>query len=213
MALYSEAELDVKAKATVFSLDRNLERTGIVRQIGEQYTRFCDSPQAKQLSIKSRKITEGAQLRLLFEALCFTSFLTFQIIPKHVSTRKLIRKKINHQLVNYYIHRVARHLFQLCKDLGMTKLRDIVLVSTSPKAKIKFGDFLNPVLRLKEYSDSRASKRGTEIERFAAHIGRTLDPYHYQELANFIRPQVSTLSKLAEEVMTEVFKPTVKLKA
>jgi len=99
MALYSEVELDVKAKATVFSLDRNLEHASIVRQIGEQYTRLCDSPEAKKLSIKSREITEGAQLRLLFEALCFTSFLTFQIIPKYVSTRKLIRKKINHQLV------------------------------------------------------------------------------------------------------------------
>jgi hypothetical protein len=213
MALYSEAELDVKARATVFSLDRNLEHARIVRQIGEQYTRLCDSPEAKKLSIKSRKITEGAQLRLLFEALCFTSFLTFQIIPKYVSTRKLIRKKINHQLVNYYINRVARHLLGLCQDLGMTKLRDIVLISTPPETKIKFGDPLNPVVRLKEYTECLARKRGSETDRFGEHIGRALDPYHYQELATLTRPQVSTLSKLAEEVMTEVFKPSVKLKA
>jgi len=213
MALYSEVELDVKAKATVFSLDRNLEHASIVRQIGEQYTRLCDSPEAKKLSIKSREITEGAQLRLLFEALCFTSFLTFQIIPKYVSTRKLIRKKINHQLVNYYISRVARHLLGLCQDLGMTKLRDIVLISTPPETKIKFGDPLNPVVRLKQYTEYLARKRGTEAEKFGEHIGRALDPYHYQELAKLTRPQVSTLSKLADEVMKEVFKPSVKLKA
>ena len=213
MALYSEVELDVKAKATVFSLDRNLEHASIVRQIGEQYTRLCDSPEAKKLSIKSREITEGAQLRLLFEALCFTSFLTFQIIPKYVSTRKLIRKKINHQLVNYYISRVDRHLLGLCQDLGMTKLREIVLISTPPETKIKFGDPLNPVVRLKQYTECLARKRGTEAEKFGEHIGRALDPYHYQELAKLTRPQVSTLSKLADEVMKEVFKPSVKLKA
>ena len=212
MALYSEAELDVKAKATVFSLDRNLERAGIVRQIGEQYTSFCETPEAKKLSIKSRKITEGAQLRLLFETLCFTSFFTFQIIPKYVTKRRLIRKKINHQLVNYYIKRVARHLFRLCQDLGMTKLREIVLTSTPPEIKIKFGDPLNPVVRLKEYAECLARKRDTVTERFGEHIGRALDPYHYQELAKLTRPQASTLSKLAEEVMTEVFKPSVKLK-
>ena len=167
----------------------------------------------KKLSIKSREITEGAQLRLLFEALCFTSFLTFQIIPKYVSTRKLIRKKINHQLVNYYISRVDRHLLGLCQDLGMTKLRDIVLISTPPETKIKFGDPLNPVVRLKQYTEYLARKRGTEAEKFGEHIGRALDPYHYQELAKLTRPQVSTLSKLADEVMKEVFKPSVKLKA
>ena len=197
----------------MFSLDRNLEHAGIIRQIGEQYTKFCDSPEAKKLSIKSRKITEGAQLRLLFETLCFTTFLTFEIVPKHVSTRKLLRKKTNPQLVNYYINRVARHLFKLCQDLGMTKLRDIVLISTPPETKIKFGDLLNPVVRLKEYKDCRARKRDTETERFGAHIGRALDPYHYQELAILTRPQVSTLSKLVEDVMAEIFKPTVKLKA
>ena len=95
----------------------------------------------------------------------------------------------------------------------MTKLRDIVLVSTAPETKIKFGDLLNPVVRLKEYAGCRARKRGTEIERFGEHIGRALDPYHYKELANLTRAQVPALSKLAEEVMTEVFKPTVKLKA
>lgn len=212
MALYSEAELDVKARAAVFSLDRNLERAGIVRQIGEQYTRLCDSPEAKKLSIKSRKITEGAQLRLLFETLCFTSFLTFQIVPNYVSTRKLLIRKINHQLVNYYINRVARHLLGLCQDLGMTKLRDIVLISTPPETKIKFGDPLSPVGRLKKYAECLARKRGTETKRFSEHIGRALDPYHYQELAKLTIPLVSTLSKLADQVMTEVFKPSVRLK-
>jgi len=95
----------------------------------------------------------------------------------------------------------------------MTKLRDIVLISTPPETKIKFGDPLNPVVRLKQYTEYLARKRGTEAEKFGEHIGRALDPYHYQELAKLTRPQVSTLSKLADEVMKEVFKPSVKLKA
>ena len=107
MAWYSDAVLDVKAKATVLSLDRNLENAGIVKQIHDQYTNFCDSSEAKKLSIKPRKITEGAESRLLFEMLCFTSFLTHQTIPKYVSTRKLFRKKINYELVEYYIDQVG----------------------------------------------------------------------------------------------------------
>ena len=95
----------------------------------------------------------------------------------------------------------------------MTKLRDIVLVSTTPETKIKFGDPLNPLARLKEYAECRAGKRGTETERFGEHIGRALDPYHYKVLANLARAQVPVLSKLADEVMTEVFRSTVNLKA
>ena len=213
MARYSDAVLDVKAKATVLSLDRNLENAGIVKQIRDQYTNFCDSSEARKLSIKPRKITVGAESRLLFEMLCFTSFLTYQIIPKYVSTRKIIRKKINRELVDYYIDQVARHLLTLCQDLGMTKLRDIVLISTSPEIKIRFGDPLNPGVRLTEYRECHAKERGKETERFGEYIGKALDPYHYQELSNLSRPRILTLSQLAEEVMTEVFKPSVKLKA
>ena len=213
MAWYSDAVLDVKAKATVLSIDRNLANAGIVKQICDQYANFCDSSDAKKLSIKSRKITEGAESRLLFEMLCFTSFLTYQIIPKYVSTRKLFKKKINHELVDYYTDQVAKHLLRLCQDLRMTKLRDIVLISTSPEIKIKFGDPLNPGVRLTEYRECHARERGKETESFGEHIGKTLDPYHYHELSNLSRPQVSTLSKLAEESMTEVFNPSVKLKA
>ena len=212
MGSYSQAELDVKAKAAVFSLDRNLEQAGIIKQICQHYLAFCDSPEAKKLSIKSRKITEGAELRMLFEALCFTSFLTYQIIPKYVSRRRLMRKKINHELVDYYMKQVAKHLSGICQDFGMTKLQDIVFISPPPNVKIKFGDHLNPVVRLREYLKCHARKRGTEIERFGELIGKALDPYHYLELARLSRPQASNLSKLAEQVMKEVFKPAVKMK-
>jgi hypothetical protein len=43
MALYSEAELDVKAKATVFALDRNLAQISIVKEISDLYITFCES--------------------------------------------------------------------------------------------------------------------------------------------------------------------------
>jgi hypothetical protein len=68
-------------------------------------------------------------------------------------------------------------------------------------------------VRLKEYAECHAGKRGTETEKFAAHLGKALDPYNYQELAKLFKPQASSLFKLAEQVMTEVFKPSVKMKA
>ena len=114
MALYSETELDVKAKAIVFSLDRNLAQNSIIKEISDLYITFCESSKARKLSMKPRKVTEGVELRLLFELLCFTSFLTSQIIPNYVSTRKLLIKKTNYELVHYYSRQAAKHLEKFC---------------------------------------------------------------------------------------------------
>ncbi len=213
MALYSKAELDVKAKAAVYSLDRNVEHSNIVKVIFDLYIVFCKSSQAKKLSIKPRKITEGIELRLIFEVLCFATFLTFRIVPKYISTRKLILKKTNYELVRYYIDRVSQHLLKHCQDFGMTKLREIVLIAPPPKIKIKYGDPLNPLARFTEYSQYHATKRGTETQQFGRNIGKALDPYHYPALETLWSEQVTALTKLAEKVMTEIFKPSVRLKA
>lgn len=213
MAIYSEAELDVKAKATVFSLDRNLERTNVVRQISDIYIRFCETSEAKKRFIKPRKITEGVELRLLFESLCFATFLTTKITPRYISTKRLIIKKVNHELVRYYNARAAQHLTKLCHDLGMTKLSEIVLISSSPEIKIKHGDPLHPMTRLKEYSECQVRKRGTEVVHFGRNIGKALDPFNYQALETLWSELVKTLTKLTDKVLSEVFKPTVKLRA
>jgi len=211
MALYSEAELDVKAKAIVFSLDRNLAQNSTVKEISDLYITFCESSKASKLSMKPRKVTEGVELRLLFELLCFTSFLTSQIIPNYVSTRKLLRKKTNYKLVHYYRGQAAKHLEKLCQDLGMTKLREVIFISPPPDVKIKLGDPLHPVARLTEYAESHAEKKGREAQHFAQHLSKALDPYHYKDLEALWNPQVMTLKKLAQKAMAEVFEPSVKL--
>jgi hypothetical protein len=213
MAIYSEAELDVKAKANVFSLDRNLERTNVVSDISASYIRFCESSEAKKRSIKPRKITEGVELRLLFEALCFTAFVTTGMTPRHIATRRLILKKVNHELVRYYNTRVAQHLIKLCHDLGMTKLSEIVLISPPPEIKIKHGDPLHPMTRLKEYSECQGRKRGTEAQHFGRNIGKALDPFNYQVLETLGKEQVTALTKLTEKVLSEVFRLSVKPRA
>ena len=211
MARYSEAELDVKAKATVFSLDRNLAQGNIVKQFSEIYLTFCESSKASNLSIKPRNVTEGVELRLLFELLCFTSFLTSQSISNYVSTRKLLRKKTNHELVRYYSGQVAKHLTRLCQDLGMTKLKEIIFISPPPDVKIKLGDPLHPAARFTEYSKCHAEKKGREAQHFAQHLSKALDPYHYQNLEALWNPQVTTLKKLAQRALAEAFGPSVKL--
>jgi hypothetical protein len=210
MAIYSEAELDVKAKANVFALDRNLERTNVVKDISASYIRFCQSSEAKKRSIKPRKITEGVELRLLFEALCFTVFVTTGMTPRYIATRRLILKKVNHELVRYYNTRVAQHLIRLCHDLGMTKLNEIVLISPPPEIKIKHGDPLHPMTRLKEYSECQGRKRGTEAQHYGRNIGKALDPFNYQALETLGREQVTALTKLTEKVLSEVFRLSVK---
>jgi hypothetical protein len=211
MALYSEAELDVKAKATVFSLDRNLAQNSIVKEITDLYITFCESTNARKLSVRPRKVTEGVELRLLFELLCFTCFLTSQVIPNYVSTRKLVIRKTNYELVRYYSGQVAKHLEKFCQDLGMTKLREIIFISPPPDVKLKLGDPLNSTARLTEYSECHAGKKGREVQHFAQHISKALDPYHYSTLEVLWNPQVMIFKNLAERVMAEVFKPSVKL--
>jgi len=211
MALYSEAELDVKAKATVFSLDRNLAQNSIIKEISDLYITFCESSKARKLSMKPRKVTEGVKLRLLFELLCFTSFLISQIIPNYVSTRKLLIKKTNYELVHYYSRQAAKHLEKLCQDLGMTKLREIIFISPPPDVKIKLGDPLHPIARLTEYSECHTEKKGREVQHFAQHLSKALDPYHYPDIEALWNPQVMALKKLAQRAMAEVFEPSVKL--
>ena len=211
MALYSEAELDVKAKATVFSLDRNLAQNSIIKEISDLYITFCESSKARKLSMKPRKVTEGVELRLLFELLCFTSFLISQIIPNYVSTRKLLIKKTNYELVHYYSRQAAKHLEKLCQDLGMTKLREIIFISPPPDVKIKLGDPLHPIARLTEYSECHTEKKGREVQHFAQHLSKALDPYHYPDIEALWNPQVMALKKLAQRAMAEVFEPSVKL--
>jgi hypothetical protein len=211
MALYSEAELDVKAKATVFALDRNLAQNSIIKEISDLYFTFCESSKAKKLSMKPRKVTEGVELRLLFELLCFTSFLTSQIIPNYVSTRKLLLKKIHYESVRYYSGQVAKHLTRFCQDLGMTKLREIIFISPPPDVKLKLGDPLHPTARLTEYAECYAGKKGREVQHFAQHLSKALDPYHYPDLEALWNPQVTTLKQLTQRAMAEVFKPSVKL--
>jgi hypothetical protein len=209
MALYSEAELDVKAKATVFALDRNLAQDSIVKEISAHYITFCESSKARKLSMKPRTVTEGVELRLLFELLCFTSFLTSQTISNYLSTRKLLRKRTNYEFVRYYSGRVGHHLTRLCQDLGMTKLREILFISSPPDVKIKLGDPLHPAVRLTEYSECHTEKKGTEVQHFAQHLSKALDPYHYPSLEVLWNPQIVTLKKLAQRAMAEVFKPSV----
>jgi hypothetical protein len=211
MALYAEAELDVKAKATVYSLDRNLAQNSIVKEISDLYITFCESSKARKLSMKPRKVTEGVELRLLFELLCFTSFLTSQIIANYVSTRKLLIKKTNYELARYYSGQVAEHLVRFCQDLRMTKLREIIFISPPPDVKIKLGDPLHPTARLTEYSERHAREKGREVQHFVQHISKALDPYHYPALETLWSSQVMTLKKLVQKAMAEVFKPSVKL--
>jgi hypothetical protein len=95
----------------------------------------------------------------------------------------------------------------------MTKLSEIVLISSSPEIKIKHGDPLHPITRLKEYSECQARKRGTEVLHFGRNIGKALDPFNYQALETLWSELAKTLTKLTDKVLSEVFKPTVKLRA
>lgn len=115
--------------------------------------------------------------------------------------------------MRYYNARTAQHLAKLCQDLGMTKLSELVLISSSPKIKIKHGDPLSPMARLNEYSECQVRKSGTEALHFGRNLGKALDPFNFQALETLWSELVTSLTKLADNVLSEVFKPTLKLGA
>jgi hypothetical protein len=93
----------------------------------------------------------------------------------------------------------------------MTKLREIIFISPPPDVKLKLGDPLHPTARLTEYAECYAGKKGREVQHFAQHLSKALDPYHYPDLEALWNPQVTTLKELTQRAMAEVFKPSVKL--
>ena len=94
----------------------------------------------------------------------------------------------------------------------MSKFQEMVYLSSPTGKKIKFGDPLHPAKRLAEYTKYHQEKRGTEEELLGQYISMALDPYHYPILQGLWETQAKTLVQVAESVMTEVFKPPVKLK-
>ena len=212
MSLYSESELDIKAKATVLSINRNIEHHNVVRDITATYEKFCETVEAKKRFGGARKLTEGVKLRILFELLCYTVYLTTNSIARYVSTRRLLRKRVDYGLADYFNNRVAEHLFNLCADQGITRFQEIVLLPSPPEKRIKFGDPLHPAKRLAEYSKCHTEKRETEVQQLGTYIGISFDPYNYSIFQDFWATQTVTLVKIAERAMAEAFKPAVKLK-
>lgn len=211
MASYSQSELDIKAKAAVLSIDRNLENYNIIKDISSVYNKFCATAASRRQLSGARKITEGVRLRLLFETLCYTADAIREMIPRYVSRRGLIRRKTNYELAEYFKGQVSEHLLELCQSHGMTKLREIVLLSPPPDSKIKFGEPLHPFVRLEEYSKCHTIKRRTEVQQFGIHLGKALDPFNYSILQGLWEAEAEALGEVADGVMTEVFKPPVKL--
>ena len=212
MSLYSESELDIKAKATVLSINRNIEYYNVVRDITATYKQFCETTEAKRRFGGARKLTEGVRSRILFELLCYSVFLTINRITSYVSTRRLLRKKIDYGLADYFNNQVAQHLFNLCAEQGITRFPEIVLLPSPLEKRIKFGDPLNPAKRLAEYTEYHTEERGTEVAQLGKYLSISFDPYNYPMFRGLWTKKTETLEKIAEQAMAEAFKPAVKLK-
>ena len=211
MGSYSRIELDIKAKAAVLALIRHIDTDGLVDEICSSYTNFCNSPKAKKITNKYRKITEGVPLRIFFEIVCFTAFLITMETQNYVIIKKIFRKKPDYDSQNYFNNRIAIELCEQCQKIGVNKFDEIELVPHAPDIRIKFGDPLDPMKRLIAYSLSYKIKPEAVKKQFGIWVGKALDPLNYRILQEIWEVYEVVLTTIADKVMADVFLPSVRL--
>ena len=209
--LYSQAELEIKAKAAVLALVRHIDTDGLVEQICSSYIEFCKRPEAKRFTIKYRKTTEGVPLRVFFETLCFAAFLTTIETKNYVIIKKLFRKTIDHDSESYFNGRLALQLREQCQKMGMARFDEIVLLSPPADIKIRFGDPLDPMRRLAEYSACHEREPEATKQQFSIYLGKVFDPLNYHTFEGLWLAYEKVLLSIADKVMAGVFKPPVRL--
>ncbi len=213
VVLYSRVELEIKAKAAVLALVRHIDTDGLVEQICSSYIEFCKTPEAKKITSKYRKTTEGVPLRVFFETLCFAAFLTTIETRNYVTIKKLFRKTIDHDSESYFNGRLAIQLREQCQQLGMARFDEIVLLSPPSDVKIRFGDPLDPMRRLAEYSACHARKPQATKQQFSIYLGKVFDPRNYYTFEELWVAYEKVLVSIADKVMAGVFNPPVRLKS
>lgn len=212
VGLYSHKELDIKAKAAVLALIRHIDTDGLVENICSSYRIFCSSPEAQTFKSKYRNITEGVPARVFFEILCFAAFLVTVETEKYVEIKKLFRKKTDYDSINYFNSRLITYLHEQCKTMEISKFSEIVLLAPPPDIKIKYGDSLDPVRRLSEYSTCQETGPEATKQQLSICLSKTIDPLNYHILNDLWGKHVKVLVAIADNVIAGVFKPPVKLK-
>jgi hypothetical protein len=211
VGLYSRVELEIKAKAAVLALIRCIDTDGLVAQICSSYVDFCKRPEAKSFTIKYRKTTEGVPLRVFFEIICFAAFLTTMETRNYVTIKKLFRKTIDRDSEDYFNGRLAIQLREQCQKMGMSRFDEIVLLSPPSDIKIRFGDPLDPMRRLAEYSACHEREPEATKQQFSIYLGKVFDPVNYYAFEGLWEAYEKVLVSIAEKVMAGVFKPPVRL--
>ena len=211
MGSYSDIELDIKAKAAILGLVRNIDTGNIIDDICSSYKEFCDSVDARRVAHKYRKITGGAPLRVFFETLCFAAFLTTQKVEDYVTIRKLFRRRTDHGSADYFNSRFATHLHGQGQKMRMNKLHEIVLLSPAPDIRIGSGEPLDTVKRLTEYLACHEEDLEAAKQHFRICLGKAFDPYSYHILMGLWGTYERTLDTIADKVMAGVFRSQVKL--
>ncbi len=211
VGLYSRIELEIKAKAAVLALIRYIDTDGLVEQICSSYVEFCKRPDAEKITIRYRKTTEGVPLRVFFETLCFAAFLTTMETKNYVTIKKLFRKTVDHDSEKYFNGRFAILLREQCQEMGMARFDEIVLLSPPSDIKIRFGDPLDPMRRLAEYSACHEGEPEVTKQQFSMYLGKVFDPLNYYAFEGLWVAYEKDLVSIADKVMAGVFKPSVRL--
>jgi hypothetical protein len=98
-------------------------------------------------------------------------------------------------------------LLESCDRLGVFRLREITLVAIEPRLSFGFGEKLDPLSRLEEYSAASVKQHGNELQCFGKWVGKALDAPNYPLFELIGLTHGAALLRLSRQVVKTVFKP------
>ncbi len=198
-------KLDSRAHNTVVWIYKDIERSSIVNDICVGYLNITKSPELKHLQLDRETLDEETKNRILFEILCFASFLTSDIILKYVTTRKFLKKTVDEEAALLFNKNVKQRLNEICNTLGLCKIYDFGVISIDPEIKVGPTELLNPNVRLIEYAKVASQDRGKVLTIFSKNTAKFLALENYPLFEPLTASYAKPIYEIANRAMKGVF--------
>jgi hypothetical protein len=199
-------DLDRLAAATAAFLVQGVLDSGLVASMVEAYSEVCRWEQGR-FGIISRDVGEDQLKHLLFEVVCFATFIVMSQEAPRCILRGQEESEASHEAedVRYFNQRLVDRVEQGVRRAGITDLREVIPVRITPDIEFGRGEPLDVVRRIRWYAMASGT-RGAEL--FAQQVAYAVDPQRYAELTVIGMRHVRPLVELTRMVLAKVFSDT-----
>jgi hypothetical protein len=201
---FDQPSLEEKSEIAFNLLIHLVTQNKLVQFIVSTYEDVCKDVLSK-FDIHPRQFELNDRNRLLFEILCFSTFLiTGQEIPK-ILTRKrfLVHDVPDKEAILYFNTKLLDHLEAYCIQEDMSNLSEVILTAIDPELQYELGDPLNCMDRIRTYVKSGSPLNGAK--KFAQNIALSIDPQNYAVVKVIGMKYVEPIVDLVRYVLSNVF--------